>query len=53
MDDTWRNLDWLWGGFSLAWGLHLLYVFSLARRQKSLREQVEHLKAQLEDRGEG
>ena len=46
------NLDWLFGAFSLAWGLHLLYVFSLGRRQKTLREQVAHLKAQLEDRAE-
>ena len=47
-----ENMNWLWGAFSLAWGLHLAYVFSLGRRQKSLREQVEYLKAQLEDRSE-
>ena len=46
------NLDWLFGAFTLAWSLHLLYVYSLGRRQKSLRDHVEHLKAQLEDRGD-
>ncbi len=45
-----ENFKWLWAAFSIAWALHILYVYSLGSREKSLREQVRDLKAQLEDR---
>ena len=44
-----ENFKWLWAAFSIAWALHILYVVSLAARQKRLREQVRDLKAQLEE----
>lgn len=46
-----ENLKWIWFAFSLAWVLHLLYVYSLGTRQKALKRQVEDLRAQLEDQG--
>jgi len=44
-----ENLKWVWIAFSIAWVLHLLYVASLASRQKSLRRQIDDLKAQVEE----
>ncbi len=46
-----ENLKWIWAAFSLAWVIHLAYVYSLGSRQKTLKRQVEDLRAQLEDRG--
>ena len=46
-----ENLKWVWFAFSLAWLLHLAYVYSLGKHQKALKRQVEDLRAQLEDRG--
>lgn len=46
-----ENFKWLWAAFSLAWIIHLAYVFVLASQQKDLRNQIRDLKAQLEDRG--
>jgi len=45
-----ENLKWLWAAFSIAWVLHLLYVVSLASRQKNLHDEVQNLKAQLDER---
>ena len=45
-----ENLKWLWAAFSIAWALHILYVYTLGAREKTLRNQVRDLKAQLEDR---
>ena len=45
-----ENLKWLWYAFSAAWVLHILYVFSLSRREKRLREELEALKAMVEER---
>ena len=44
-----ENLKWLWAAFSIAWVLHLAYVYTLASRQKRLNEEVENLRAQLEE----
>lgn len=46
-----ENLKWIWAAFSLAWVIHLAYVYALGSRQKVLKRQVEDLRAQLEDRG--
>jgi CcmD family protein len=46
-----ENLKWLWYAFSVAWVLVVLYVASLDRREKKLREELEALKAMVEDRG--
>ena len=45
-----ENLKWLWYAFSLAWVIHLLYVVSLGRREKRLRDELEALKAMVEKR---
>jgi hypothetical protein len=33
----------------LAWGLHILYVFTLGARQQKLRRQLDDLRAQVHD----
>ncbi len=43
-----ENLKWLWYAFSAAWIIHLLYVVSLGRREKKLRDELEALKAMVE-----
>ena len=48
-----ENLKWLWMAFGVAWILHILYVYTLASRQKSLRNEVQQLRAQLEERESG
>jgi CcmD family protein len=46
-----ENLKWLWYAFSVAWILVVLYVASLSRREKKLREELEALKSMVEERG--
>ncbi len=46
-----ENLKWIWIAFSVAWVIHLAYVYTLGSRQKSLKREVEDLRAQLEDLG--
>ena len=45
-----ENLKWVWAAFSVAWALHLLYVYTLASRQKKLNDEMRDLRAQLEER---
>ncbi len=45
-----ENLKWLWYAFSAAWVIHLLYVASIGRREKKLRDELEALKAMVEER---
>lgn len=44
-----ENLKWIWAAFSIAWVLHLAYVFTLGARQKRLNDEVQNLRAQLEE----
>ena len=48
-----ENLKWLWLAFGIGWALHILYVYTLASRQKSLRDEVSQLRAQIEEREPG
>ena len=48
-----ENLKWIWYAFSVAWALHLGYVYTLAARQKKLNEEVKNLRAQLEEHDSG
>ena len=48
-----ENLKWLWFAFGVGWALHILYVYLLAARQKSLRDELTQLRAQLEEREPG
>lgn len=45
-----ENLKWLWYAFSAAWIIHLLYVVSLARREKRLRDELQALKSMVEEK---
>lgn len=45
-----ENLKWLWAAFGIGWALHMLYVYTLASRQKNLRDQIGQLRAQIEER---
>ncbi len=47
-----ENLKWLWYAFSAAWILHVLYLGSLSVREKKLRQQLQNLKALVEE-GDG
>ena len=48
-----ENLHWLWAAFGVGWALHILYVYTLASRQKSLRDEMQQLRAQIEEREPG
>jgi len=43
-----ENLKWLWYAFSAAWIIHLVYLLSIAQREKKLRRQIEDLKSLLD-----
>ena len=45
-----ENLKWLWAAFSIAWLLHVGYLALLSSRTRNLERQLEHLKAQVQDR---
>ncbi len=45
-----ENLKWLWYAFSAAWIIHLLYVVSLGRREKKLRDELQALKSMVDER---
>ena len=45
-----ENLKWLWYAFSIAWVIHILYLVSLGRRGRRLQDELESLKAMVEDR---
>ena len=44
------NLKRLWCAFSLVWAIHLLYVVSVGRREKKLRDELEALKSMVQER---
>ena len=44
-----ENLKWLWYAFGAAWILHVLYLGTLSMREKKLRQQLQNLKAMLEE----
>ncbi len=45
-----ENLKWLWYAFSAAWVIHLVYLGSLAARARKLRDEIDALKAMVEER---
>lgn len=47
-----RNLSYLFYGYTAIWLIILGYLFSLSRREKSLRDEVEALKKSIESEGE-
>ena len=44
-----RNLFW---AYAIVWLLHVGYLFSLAVRQNSLRQEIATLKALIEQKGQ-
>lgn len=44
-----RNLAYLFYGYTVIWVIVLGYVYSLSRREKNLRDQVEELKKMVEE----
>ncbi len=46
-----HNLSYLFYGYTVIWVIILLYVFSLTRREQHLRDEIEALKKQDEEKG--
>ncbi len=44
-----RNLSFLFYGYTVIWVIILLYVFTLSRREKDLRDDIDELKQSLRD----
>jgi CcmD family protein len=43
-----RNLSFLFYGYSVVWVLVVGYIYSLTRREKNLRDQIDELKKEIE-----
>lgn len=44
-----RNLSFLFYGYTVIWVIILLYVFTLSRRERNLRDELEDLKRSVRD----
>ena len=44
-----RNLSFLFYGYTVIWVIILLYVFTLSRREKNLRDEIDDLKQSVRD----
>ncbi len=44
-----RNLAYLFYGYTVIWVIILGYIFTLARRERNLRDQVDELKKIVEE----
>ena len=44
-----RNLAYLFYGFSVVWVIVLIYIFTLSRREKNLRDEMNELKKSVEE----
>jgi CcmD family protein len=43
-----RNLSFLFYGYTVIWVIVLAYIYSIARREQHLREQIDELKKEIE-----
>jgi len=43
-----RNLSYLFYGYTVIWVLLVAYIYSLTRREKDLRDQIDELKKEIE-----
>lgn len=43
-----RNLSFLFYGYTVIWVLVVAYIYSLTRREKDLRDQIDELKKEIE-----
>ena len=44
-----ENIEYLAAAFAVFWGFTFVYVFSIARRQKNLEQEVQVLESLLEE----
>ena len=44
-----KNIEFLAAAYAVFWGLTFLYVFSIARRQKNLEQEIQVLESLIED----
>jgi CcmD family protein len=44
-----ENIEFLAAAYAIFWGFTFLYVFSIARRQKSLEQELQVLESLVED----
>ncbi len=43
-----RNLSFLFYGYTVIWVIVLGYIYTISRREKNLRDQVDELKKEIE-----
>lgn len=43
-----RNLSYLFYGYTVIWVLVVGYIYSLTRREKNLRDQIDELRKEIE-----
>jgi CcmD family protein len=43
-----RNLSYLFYGYTVIWVLLLAYLYTLSRRERNLREQIDELRKEIE-----
>jgi len=43
-----RNLSFLFYGYTVIWVIVVGYIYSLTRREKNLRDQIDELKKEIE-----
>lgn len=43
-----RNLSFLFYGYTVIWVIVVAYIYSLTRREKNLRDQIDELKKEIE-----
>lgn len=43
-----RNLSFLFYGYTVIWVLVVAYIYSLTRREKNLRDEIDELKKEIE-----
>jgi CcmD family protein len=43
-----RNLSFLFYGYSVIWVLVVGYIYSMTRREKNLRDEIDELKKEIE-----
>ncbi len=47
-----ENLSYLFAGFAIVWAAIFGYVFSLSRRQRQLRREIDSLREMMTEKGE-
>jgi CcmD family protein len=43
-----RNLSFLFYGYTVIWVIILAYIYTLSRRERNLRDQIDELKKEIE-----